>query len=81
MISNEEIKARLMSLPKVEYVDVEGDGYHYELTIVSDAFQGKRKVARQQWIYGHLKDFITSGTLHAVSMTTWTKEEWENQHG
>ena len=81
MLSNEELEHRLMSINDVEYVQVLGDGYHYQLTIVSDVFLGKSKVARQQWVYAQLKDEITTGSLHALSMKTWTKNEWEKQHG
>lgn len=81
MISNEELKRQLLAIDEIEQVYVEGDGYHYELTIISDIFLGKSKVARQQWVYAMLKDEITSGRLHAVNMKTWTKAEWEKQHG
>ncbi|KTD16328.1 BolA family protein [Legionella jordanis] len=81
MISNKELENRLLETGEVEYVRVEGDGYHYQLTIVSNAFQGKTKVARQQWVYAKLKEYITTGSLHALSMKTLTKEEWENDHG
>lgn len=81
MISNEKLEHHLLAAGDVEYVQVTGDGYHYELTIVSDEFLGKSKVARQQWVYAQLKDFITTGSLHALSMKTWTKAEWEKQHG
>lgn len=81
MISNEELEHRLTETGEVDFVQVEGDGYHYQLTIVSNAFLGKSKVARQQWVYAKLKDYITTGNLHALSMKTWTKEEWEKSHG
>jgi len=81
MISNEALEEHLRNMSEVSYVKVEGDGYHYQLTIVSDSFIGKSAVARQQWVYGKLKDYITSGTVHALSMKTWTKEEREQKHG
>jgi len=81
MLSNEEIEQKLKDLEHVFYVKVEGDGYQYQVTIVSDVFINKPKVARQQWVYAQLKDFITTGRLHALSMKTWTKEEWGEQHG
>ena len=81
MITNEEIERRLVETGEVDFVQVGGDGYHYELTIVSNAFLGKTKVARQQWVYAKLNDYITTGSLHALSMKTWTKEEWEKSHG
>jgi acid stress-induced BolA-like protein IbaG/YrbA len=77
MISHDEIEARLKKEEGVTYVHVLGDGYHYELTIVSKAFDGLRPVARQQWVYSKLQDVITSGELHALSMQTLTEAEWE----
>lgn len=81
MLSNEEIEQRLKGIDEVFYVKVEGDGYQYQITIVSDLFLEKSKVARQQWVYAQLKEYITSGRLHAISMKTWTKEEWGTQNG
>ena len=81
MISNEELEHHLLDTGQVEQVKVEGDGYHYQLLVVSDVFSGKSTVARQQWVYAQLKDFITTGTLHALTMKTWTKAEWEKQYG
>jgi acid stress-induced BolA-like protein IbaG/YrbA len=81
MLTNEELKKRLRGIEGVQEVLVEGDGYHYELTIVSDLFLGLAKIKRQQWVYAQLKNEITSGTLHALSMKTWTVNEWEKQHG
>lgn len=81
MIVNEALEQKLKQCPGVDEVKVTGDGYHYQLTLVSDAFIGKSKVARQQWVYALLKDEITAGILHALTMQTWTKEEWEKHSG
>jgi acid stress-induced BolA-like protein IbaG/YrbA len=81
MISNEEIEEKLKAIKDVSYVKVDGDGYQYQVVIVSDVFLNKPKVARQQWVYAQLKELITTGKLHAISMQTWTKEEWGMQHG
>ncbi len=81
MLTNEELEHQLNTLDDVSKAIVEGDGYHYQLTIVSDSFAGKSKVARQQWVYKKLKDFITSGSLHALTMKTYTETEWREQHG
>jgi acid stress-induced BolA-like protein IbaG/YrbA len=86
MISNEELTRELLASGDIAHALVEGDGYHYQLIIVSDAFVGKSKVARQQWVYEKLNHHIRSGDLHAVNMQTWTASEWEKselerQHG
>lgn len=81
MLSNEEIEQHLMGIDKIDHVKVDGDGYHYHVTIVTDHFLGMSKVARQQWVYKQLNEYITTGKLHAIQMKTWTKEEWEQAHG
>lgn len=81
MLDNETITKRLKALDEVKDAVVEGDGYHYQLTIVSDVFEGKSKVARQQWVYAQLKEYITTGSLHAITMKTLTEDEWRKKHG
>lgn len=81
MITNEELEQKLKQCPGVDYVNVSGDGYHYQLTLVSDALIGKSRVARQQWVYALLKEEITAGHLHALTMQTWTTDEWEKKSG
>ena len=81
MIDNDTLEQSLKVCDEISYVKVEGDGYHYQLTIVSDTFTEKSLVARQQWVYKKLKDYIVSGSLHAITMKTYTTEEWEKSHG
>lgn len=70
-----EIK-RLIELGlNCQSVSVSGDGYHFEAVVVSDAFEGKRSVARQQLVYATVQDEITSGALHALSLKTLTPQE------
>ena len=80
-MTNEMLEQKLGENPKVLHVAVGGDGKHYQLTIVSDEFVGKSKVKRQQWVYQMIKEYITAGDVHALSMTTWTKDEWEQRNG
>jgi acid stress-induced BolA-like protein IbaG/YrbA len=80
-VSLEEISKRLEAIPGVHAVEVKGDGYHYQLTVVSDQFKGLPRIKREQWVYAQLMEWITSGQLHAVTMKTQTVEEWEQNHG
>ena len=52
-----------------------GDGYHIDLAVVSDAFEGLSRVRRQQLVYGVLADVIRSGALHAVNIRAQTVAE------
>lgn len=74
----EEIKQILTdNIDDSEVVESTGDGSHFQVTVVSDVFDGLRPVKRQQMIYQHLNEHITSGALHAIGIKTYTKAEWE----
>lgn len=74
-ISNEEVRAILQAgLPESE-INVDGDGYQYRITIVSDSFTGKNTVQRHKLVYALLQQAITDGRLHAISLTTQTPGE------
>ena len=60
------------------HLQVDGDGQHFEAVIVSEAFQGKRSIARHQMVYAVLGDRMKE-EIHALSMKTLTPEEY--QHG
>ena len=53
-----------------------GSETHFKVIIVSDAFSGLRQVQRQQYVYKALNDELTGG-VHALSMQTFTPEEWQ----
>ena len=57
-------------------VNVETDGHHYQVTAIGDMFEGLNAVKRQQVIYGCLNSNIADGTIHAVVIKTFTKNEW-----
>lgn len=56
-------------------VTVGGDGYHVDLTVVSDVFAGMSRLKRQQTVYGVLAEAIRSGALHAVNIHALTVDE------
>ncbi len=81
MIKNEELEQYLKQSPEVLHAAVSGDGYHYQLLLVSDLFVDKSRIERQKWVYAKLKEHITTGSLHALTMKTLTKDEWEKDRG
>jgi len=78
---NNQIETILLQDPQVKYVQIGGDGHHFEITVVSDVFQDLSKLLRQKWVYTKLSDLIASGKLHAVQLYTWTEAEWEKKNG
>jgi len=65
-------------------VYVEGDGTHFSALVITPAFMGKSRIARQQMIYATVNDQLLDGSLHALSTKAFTPDEWqaiENNEG
>jgi acid stress-induced BolA-like protein IbaG/YrbA len=58
-----------------EHVAVQGDGHHFEAVIVSPAFRDRSRVQRHQQVYAALGRRM-GAEIHALSMQTYTPEEW-----
>ena len=71
----EQIKTHIQDGLECDFVDVSGDGHHFEAVIVSSLFRGKSKVQQHQLVYRALGDRM-SEEIHALSMKTLTPEEW-----
>jgi len=50
------------------------DNTHFEATVISDDFAGKRPLQRHQMVYGALGDKI-GGDIHALSIKALTPDE------
>lgn len=72
-----EVKSLLESRLANARVEVNGDGRHFDIVVVSDAFEGLSRVKKQQLVYGALEAEIAAGTIHAVNMKTFTTAEWQ----
>lgn len=59
----------------------EGKESHFKLVIVSDAFNGKRPVARHQLVYTLINPLMMAngGTIHALAIHAYTSDEWSGQ--
>ncbi|AMT97880.1 MULTISPECIES: BolA family protein [Psychrobacter] len=59
----------------------EGKESHFKLTVVSEAFEGKRLVARHQLVYELVNALLTSqgGNVHALAIHAYTPTEWQGQ--
>ena len=76
MITAENIKNHIEAILPCELVRVEGDdGHHFQAVIVSAEFRGKRMIQQHQLVYQALGDKMKQ-EIHALSMKTFTPEEW-----
>jgi len=77
-VENEAVKNLLQERIATEHVEVEGDGRHFNVLVVSGEFAGLSPVKKQQVVYAALNSEIASGDIHAVNMKTLTPEEWQS---
>jgi len=59
------------------HVEVTGDGRHFSATIVSQAFSGKNMIAQHRLVYAALGDRFDTEAVHALSLKTYTPEQWQ----
>lgn len=73
----EEIKRLIEAgLPEAA-VDVSSDdNTHFEALVISDAFAGKRPLARHKLVYECLGSLM-GNEIHALSIRAYTHVEWE----
>jgi BolA protein len=55
-----------------------GSESHFKVFIVSDRFEGQKRVARQRAVNKALADELAGG-VHALSMHTLTPAEWDER--
>lgn len=75
MMEVEDVKALLKAEFPSADVDASTDGYHYEVSVVTDAFEGLNAVKRQQAVYKALNAQIQDGSIHAVKIKALTPSE------
>ncbi|CAA0087541.1 DNA-binding transcriptional regulator BolA [Zhongshania aliphaticivorans] len=88
MVIQQSITEKLQAALSPQYLDVVNESHmhsvpansetHFKLVIVTDAFNAKRKVARQQHVYQLLAEEL-AGPVHALAMHTYTPDEWQDR--
>ena len=78
-MQSEDIKQLIEAGIENCQAEIEGDdGTHFGAIIVSDEFAGKSMVQQHQIVYKALGDKMGTA-IHALSMQTFTPEEWEKK--
>ena len=79
MLTATQLQSYITQHLACEYIKVLGDdGTHFEAVLVSAAFLGKSRVQQHQLVYAALGDRMRE-EIHALSMQTYTPEQWANQ--
>ncbi|HSS63054.1 MAG TPA: BolA/IbaG family iron-sulfur metabolism protein [Gammaproteobacteria bacterium] len=58
-------------------VRVSGDGRHFDAIVISDAFSGKSMLEQHRMVYAVLGDRFDTDAVHALSIKTYTRKDWE----
>jgi stress-induced morphogen len=80
MITAEEIKATLtqaLPISLVETQDLTGGGDHWQLIVVSPAFEGKGLIDQHRMVNEALKVPMGDQRIHALSLKTFSPAQWE----
>lgn len=85
MSRESEINQALREHFKVTHIALENESHkhnvppnsetHFKLVLVSEDFEGLRKVARHQKVYALMTRFMDQG-LHALALHLYTPHEW-----
>ena len=77
----EQIKALIeKNLPAATAQVASDDNTHFEATVVSAAFEGKRLIQRHQMVYQAIGDSV-GGAIHALSIKALTPAERDSHAG
>jgi len=74
-ISNEAVNELIKQQFPDATITVDGDGYKYETTVICKSFEGLNTLKRHQAVYASVNSAITSGDLHALTITAKTPDE------
>lgn len=73
----EAIKLKIEQGLNEAEVILSGDGCNCSAIVISNDFSGKGLLEKQKMVIRPVNDLITSGELHALSIKTYTQEEWQ----
>lgn len=74
-----QIEQLLTEQLQLTEVRVSAEGSHYAVTAVGSCFADVSRVKQQQLVYAPLMAAIADGTIHAVSIKTFTPEQWRRE--
>lgn len=78
-MDNQQIENLLKESLNLAEVHVSGEGSHFQVIAVSDLFADMSRVKRQQFVYAPLAEKIADGSMHAVSIKTFTETQWQRE--
>jgi acid stress-induced BolA-like protein IbaG/YrbA len=78
-MTHDEIIAQIKQATGIDEVYVKSEGTHFQIIAVDDKFEEMSRVKRQQMISSPLSEVIADGTIHALSIKTFSREQWKRE--
>lgn len=78
MVTPESIEDNIKQGMSTAYLNVDGDGRHFEAVVVSEEFEGMNRIQRHQRVYKTLGDRMRE-EVHALSIRAFTPQEWKDR--
>ena len=80
MIHRDDIKKLIEEgVPGAQAMIKGEDGSHFEGIVVSAGFEGKGMLEQHRIVFATLGDRMQTGEIHALSLRTFTPEQWSQQ--
>lgn len=76
-----EIEALIGEAYPKAAIDIAGQGCDLTITVISGLFEGQSMVKQHQGVMATLSGAVASGRLHAITLKTYTPEQWQAQQG
>lgn len=78
MISPSQVETMIQAqMPDSQVQVMTNDGEHYEVIVVSSAFEGKSLVQQHQLVYKAIQQEMLTGAIHAMAVKTYTPDAWQ----
>ena len=79
VISHSEVEQLIIKVYPDAKVYIAGEGCNLEIAVVSEQFSGLSMIKQHQGVMDTLTAPLASGRLHAVTLKTFTPEQWQAQ--
>ncbi len=72
----EQVEALIKAeIPDAQVQVLSNDGSHFEVTVISPSFEGKRRVQQHQMVYAAVKSAMATEAIHALQLNTMSPAE------
>jgi monothiol glutaredoxin len=78
-ISHSEVQAMIIKAYPDAKVSIKGEACNLEIEIISEMFTDLPLIKQHQRVMEALEQPLSSGRLHAVTLKTYTQEQWRSQ--